>query len=62
MSRTTLKAKRPKTTPIPVRFDAHTILGMDEAAPRLGGNRATFIRLAVGKLLSEVETGRLILN
>lgn len=61
MTRNT-KARRPKTSPIPVRFDAATIIRMDLAAPKLGGNRATLIRLAVGKLLAEIGTGRLHLN
>ena len=62
MSHTSFKPRRSKTTPVPVRMDRATLERLDSAAPRLGGNRATLVRLAIRKLLDEVETGRVSLN
>jgi predicted DNA-binding protein len=54
--------KRRMSDPIPVRFPAGVVEQLDRLAPRIGGNRNTVIRLAVAKLLPEIESGRLILN
>ena len=52
----------PLSGPIPVRFSEETVARMDIVAPRIGGNRNTVIRLAVLRLLPELEAGRLTLS
>jgi hypothetical protein len=53
------RSRKPLANPIPIRFSAETLERIDRAAPIVGGNRNTVIRMAVNTLLPQLEAGHL---